>query len=390
MRRSSRMRRLRLRPVRRGRDRAESGESVSALVFEQVYQRGFRNLGPLDWSPSPRFNVLAGDNGQGKSNLLECLSYLGALRSFRSAPTDELIVKGDEQAVLAAKIREADFDHTLKVKLARQGRSRALDLNGKRPKSIAVWRGICPVVLFHPGDLELAQGGPDKRRSLLDEILLEIDPHYDTILSTYTKALRSRNRLLKDAPHDRRSIRSYDPILASSGASLARARHSIVEALAPIAIEACERILGSEKPVKIRYVPRVEPSEEALTEALARAIEKDLQRGYTTEGPHVDDLSLELTDHAARHHASQGQQRTIVLALKIAELQVLASRTGRLAPLLLDDVSSELDRIRQQRFFALLEEVGSQVFLTTTHPELIPSMGQEQRWRIEEGALRPL
>lgn len=360
---------------------------MSALFFEQVYLRGFRNLAPLDWSPSPRFNVLAGDNGQGKSNLLEALAYLGSLRSFRGASGDDLIAKSCDQSVLASKIHEADFSHTLKIKLARDGRSRALELNGKRPKSNALWRGVCPIVLFHPGDLELAQGGPDTRRALLDEILCEIDPSYESVLSTYAKALRSRNRLLKDAPHERRSIQSYDPILASAGAGVGQARQSIVGALAPIAVEACSAILGSERRVRIRYVPRVEPDQASLREALARSIDKDTQRGYTTEGPHVDELSLELTEHAARHHASQGQQRTIVLALKIAELRVLERRTGRLAPLLLDDVSSELDRIRQERFFALLEEVGSQVFLTTTHPELIPKMREQRSFRIEGGAL---
>ena len=367
---------------------------MEALRFEQVYARQWRNLAPLDLAPGPRFNVISGDNGQGKSNLLEALSYLGSLRSFRGAPAEELVVRGGESAVIAAKVSGPPAPHTLKVRVhgrvggrvgGSAGRARELALDDKRPRSVASWLAVCPVVLFHPGDLELAQGGPDARRALLDSILTEMDPTYGATLAAYGKALRSRNRLLREEQPDRRAITSFDPILASAGAALGRAREELVRDIAPVAVRVASRILGDEIPLEVRYAPRVAPLEEALAEALARSLEKDLARGFTAEGPHADELALEVHARLAKHHASQGQQRTLVLALKVAELEVLARRIGRVPPLLLDDVSSELDRTRNERFFALLAELGGQVFLTTTHPELIRLAEGRVDWRVSDG-----
>lgn len=365
---------------------------MEALRFEQVFARQWRNLAPLDVVPGPRFNVISGDNGQGKSNLLEALCYLGSLRSFRGAPAEELVVREGESAVIAAKVSGPPAPHTLKVRVhgrvgGSAGKARELALDDKRPRSVASWLGVCPVVLFHPGDLELAQGGPDARRALLDSILGEMDPAYASTLAAYGKALRSRNRLLREETPDRRAITSFDPILAAAGAVLGRARAELVREVAPVTVRVASQILGGELPIDVRYVPRVEPHEEAITHALERSLDKDLARGFTAEGPHADELALEVHARGAKHHASQGQQRTLVLALKVAELEVLARRIGRVPPLLLDDVSSELDRTRNARFFALLAELGGQVFLTTTHPELIPLSAGRVDFHVAEGRI---
>lgn len=358
---------------------------MDALLFEQLYARQFRNLAPLDLAPGPRFNVVSGDNGQGKSSLLEALSYLASLRSFRGAPTDDLIARGHSSATIACKVSGPPAPHTLKVRLSRE-KARELALDDKRPRAIEAWRAVCPIVLFHPGDLELAQAGPDARRALLDRVIEEIDPSYGASLEEYGKALRSRNRMLKSESPDREAIASYDPILAERGARLVAARTELVRELAPVTVRAFAAIFGSEIPIAVRYAPRVGGGQDAIREALARSIEKDLARRFTAEGPHADDIALEIHARGARHHASQGQQRTIVLALKVAELEVLARRIGKVPPLLLDDVSSELDRTRNQRFFELLASLGGQVFLTTTHPELILlETSARTAFRVEEG-----
>ncbi len=364
---------------------------MEPLLFEQVFVRQFRNLSSLDFVPGPRFNVLFGDNGQGKSNLLEVLFYLGSLRSFRGAPTEELVQRGKESSTIAAKVSGPGLPHTLKVRLHADigaGRkARELGLDDKRPRSTSVWLGVCPIVLFHPGDLELAQGGPDTRRALLDHMLEEIDPNYGATLSHYVKALRSRNRLLREDVPDRRAITSFDPILASAGSMLVQARSELVREIAPLAVQTTRMILGESIPIEIRYAPRVR--EDEIAEALARSLDKDIARGFTAEGPHADDVVLEVHARGAKHHASQGQQRTLVLALKVAELEVLARRLGRMPPLLLDDVSSELDRTRNERFFSKLAEMGGQVFLTTTHPELIRLCEGRVDWHIEQGSMTP-
>jgi DNA replication and repair protein RecF len=242
-------------------------------------------------------------------------------------------------------------------------------------------------VLFHPGDLALGTGPADGRRAFLDRLVEQMEPSYGTALGRYTKALRSRNRLLKSEQADRRSIEAYDAVLATEGARVGVARARAVSDLAPRVVEAFAEIGGEPRPLAVHYRPRVEPTSDAIRLALGRSFEKDRARGFTAEGPHGDDLAFEVRDVVARHHASQGQHRTIVLALKVAELDVLSARVGRIPILLLDDVSSELDRGRNRRFFALLARLGGQVFLTTTHSEFILLDASRTDFRVEGGTV---
>jgi DNA replication and repair protein RecF len=244
------------------------------------------------------------------------------------------------------------------------------------------------MVLFHPGHLELAIGSAEPRRAFLDRVLEQMDGTYATTLASYHKALRSRNRLLKVEGVDRRSITAYDELLASAGEVIGRARARLIEDLAPLAEQAFEEVVGSTMPIHVRYRPRVEPSANALRDALARSLDRDRARGFTAEGPHGDDLDLIVRKATpARHHASQGQHRSLVLALKVAELDVLSRRTGRVPLFLLDDVSSELDRTRNRRFFELLARLGGQVFLTTTHPEFILLDRDRVDFEVEDGGV---
>ena len=342
----------------------------SALRVTALEVRGFRNLAPLVFEPGPRFHVISGDNGSGKSSLLEAIDYLARLDSFRGARTEDLIQHGAEQASMGMRVAGDLAPRTFRVVLT-AGRPRTLLLDGKKPRSIASWHAAARVVLFHPGDVELPAGGPEPRRALLDRLLSQLDPTYASMAAAYTKALRSRNRLLRAEHPNRRAITAYDELLASAGAVIGETRARLVAGLAPLAAEAFAEIGGGEQRLTVAYQPRVEPNVDLLRAALARSIDKDLARGFTAEGPHADELALTLEDTLARRHASQGQHRAIVLALKVAELRVLEARTGRVPLLLLDDVSSELDRTKTRRFFALLARSAGQVFLTTTHPEFI-------------------
>lgn len=356
------------------------------LRLERLALRGFRNLEPLDLVPGPRFNVLSGDNGQGKSNLLEAIFYLGALESFRLATKDALIGHDARRAVIAGKLAASPAPMTAKIALDRE-KARSLALNDKRPRSRAVWLASIQMVLFHPGDLGLASGSPAGRRDFLDRILTQLDPTYTKALADYTKALRSRNRLLKQEGADRRSITSFDELIAGAGEVVGQARAALVAELAPAVLDAFVRVAGEELPLEVAYRPRVEPTREAILAALRRSLDKDLARGFTAEGPHGDDLALTVRERKARHHASQGQHRMMVLALKIAELSVLERRSGRVPVLLLDDVSSELDATRNARLMSLLDDVGAQVFITTTHPALIRVEQKRVDYRVVRGRI---
>ncbi len=338
----------------------------------------------MAFEPGSHFNVIHGDNGAGKSNLLEAIDYLGALRSFRGAKTEDLIALDTDTALLEARLEGGAAAHKLRIEIGRSQR-RGLLLDGKRPRSTSAWHQTVRMVLFHPGDLVLASGSADKRRAFLDRMLEQMDPIYGSTLTSYEKALRSRNRLLKEERTDRRSVRAYDAILSKAGAVVGQARRRLIEDLAPRVVRAFSEVFAGDTPLGVRYLPRVEPTEEAIAEALERSFDKDRARGFTVEGPHGDDLELQLHEVGARHHGSQGQHRTIVLALKTAELDLLSERTGRVPILLLDDVSSELDRSRNRRFFEVLSQTGGQVFLTTTHPEFILLEQDRVDFQVDRG-----
>ncbi len=346
--------------------------------------RGFRNLAPLTLEPGPHFNVIHGDNGAGKSNLLESIDYLGALKSFRGAKTDDLIGLDSDAATLEASIAGDVVPRSFRVGISRNAR-RQLQLDTKRPRSAAVWHQAVQMVLFHPGDLVLAAGAPDRRRAFLDRILEQIDPVYGPTLASYDKALRSRNRLLKADTANPRAIHAFDGLLSKAGAVIGQARARLIDDLAPRVTRAFEEVFAGDTPLGVSYRPRVTPTESAILEALDRSFTKDCARGFTADGPHGDDLELRLHEVGARHHGSQGQHRTIVLALKTAELDLLSERTGQVPILLLDDVSSELDRSRNRRFFEVLSQAGGQVFLTTTHPEFILLDRDRVDYRVEAG-----
>jgi DNA replication and repair protein RecF len=233
-------------------------DRFAALRVERLVVRGFRNLEDLDLAPGPRFNVVSGDNGQGKSNLLEAIYYLGALRSFRGAGREDLIAHAGSRAVLAARFSAEPAPIAARVGIDRD-KARQLALNDKRPRSTASWVGAVPMVLFHPGDVALAGGSPESRRGFLDRILEQMDPTYPGALAAYTKALRSRNRLLKMGG-DRRAIVAYDELLASSGAIVGQARRQLAQDLAPRVGDCFASVAGEELALEVAYRPRVDPS----------------------------------------------------------------------------------------------------------------------------------
>ena len=172
-----------------------------------------------------------------------------------------------------------------------------------------------------------------------------------------------------------------------AGAIIGQARSRLVDDMSGLIIDAYHSISGGALPLTIAYEPRVEPDVDAIKRALSEAIHKDLARGFTADGPHADELRFDLADNRARRFASQGQHRAIVLALKVAELHELERRVGLVPILLLDDVSSELDRARNRALFDLLARLGGQVFLTTTHPEFILLDGDRRDFRVQAGVI---
>ncbi len=341
--------------------------------------QSFRNLRAVDLTLAPSMTVLHGDNGQGKTNLLESIYALATLRPLRGSKLKVAVAFDADRAVVEGRVEEV-VPRTLRLELSRSGRSTRID--GKPPASVEAWCEVLKVVAFTPGDLEIAKGGPAVRRRWLDRAAFTRQVGYLRDHRAYARALRARNRLLKERG-DVGTLRAFDELLAQSGAALVARRLALVRELAP-RVQTCFRsIMGTADRLELGYdsgpvgatleeAGEPERLRERLIEVLERRREADLQRRHTTAGPHTDDLLLRLNGRDLRRYASQGQQRAAVLALKIAEIENLSEALGRTPLLLLDDVSSELDPERNRHLVGYLSGFPGQVVLSTTDPGHAP------------------
>jgi DNA replication and repair protein RecF len=361
----------------------------SSLLFERLTIRGLRNLALLELEPARRLNVITGDNGQGKTSVLEALYLVATTKSFRAERLATLIQTGGEQASVGAVVAEAGLAREQRVVLA--PRSRVVRLDGKAPKTLTAYATRTPVVVFGPADLELVSGAASGRRRLLDRILLYVDPPGTDARLRYEHALRSRQRVLDERGPGARELDAFEEVMAEDGARFALARERAAEGVRERLAATFTRLAAPELDVRSVYVPGGTTDRELFRQRLADARPADTRRGAATFGPQRDELELELATRPARSHASQGQQRLLTLALKLTELDCIREARGVHPVLLLDDVSSELDPERTLAVHDLLTSTESQVFVTTTRADLFAERATESAnradFRLSAGAL---
>jgi DNA replication and repair protein RecF len=352
-----------------------------------------RNLRPLQLEPRERFNVFSGDNGQGKTNLLEAIFVVAALRSFRTARLADVVAFGAERAKLGARVLKDDLVRVYEVDLAPGARKVALD--GKAVRPLARYFGGFNVVVFTPEDLALPRAAPSDRRRFLDRGVFNLRPDYLGVAQDYERVLKTRNAVLRQAGEadiDRRRaedlLEVYDRQLAAIGAQVISARRAFVDVLRGELAAAFAAITRTERAASVRYVVRAgATTEDEIAAALQAARAKDFATQATQVGPHRDDLAFELDERDAGAFASQGQLRAIMLAWKTAELAVLARAHGDSPILLLDDVSSELDPQRNEYLFDHLAALAGQCFITTTHPGHVLLRHHRADYRISGGEI---
>jgi DNA replication and repair protein RecF len=366
---------------------------MRSLAVETLSVRGVRNLKSLDLELGPRFNVVAGDNGQGKTNLLEAVYLLATSRSFRTSKLADLLESPDEVASIRAQVREDGEVRVQSVGL-RSG-LRTVRVDGKKPATLAAYAVGTPVVLFHPGVLSLTLGSGPERRRLLDRVALYQSPSSLADTEGYTRALRARQRVLEERGETASDLAGWEELLTRHGLAVSDARECAAERLGPHAVRAFGRIGPADVGFSMQYHRSAPHDAVTFRALLAQSRRIDRARGFARVGPHRDDLVLALGNRPVRGSASQGQHRAVVLALELGEMQVIAEARGVRPILLLDDVSSELDRVRTAALFGALREEGDgQVMVTTTRPELVdtqsaPGASDRRDFTVVGGRVTP-
>lgn len=370
----------------------------------------FRNYAELSLRLGPGLNVFVGDNAQGKTNLLEAVATLLLTRSPRTTTVGDLLRWGADEAAVDAVLVRGTRSESLALRLrrvlepggdraeltARIARTTSSDGHPIAPRDLL---GRWPVVLFWPDDLQLVKAGPEARRRLLDVLLAQLDREAADELVRYRRVLEQRNALLRrlhleggDAPDH---LRPFDEALVLHGAGVRVARTALVRTLGPLATAAMAEISDDADALELRYLPHGaaatvdrEEAIAALRRTLARAHAEELARGTTAVGPHRDDMEYVLNDRAARSTASQGQQRTAVLATKIAEVRLVGRVSGRMPLLLLDDVLSELDPARRERLLgALASGAGAPQTMVTCSEEGLFGERRSERFLVRQGTV---
>ena len=359
------------------------------LVLESLATHVFRNLVNAELSLSPAFNVLAGNNGQGKTNVLEAAYVLATSKSFRTSKLGELARFGEPVCGVRGRFREGPDAREQSIGL--RGAARAPKVDGKRPRSLFEYAVRSPVVVFHPGEIALSMGPSAERRKLLDRVASHLSPGLLGHLDAFRRAMRERQRALETRGTSARDLPDWEALAVTHGQRVHEARASAARELGPRAQDGFLRIGAPGLTLVASYAPNAPLDEAEFLAALEASRAKDLSRGAGTVGPHRDDLRLELGGHLAKGMASQGQHRAVVLALKSAEIEVVSAARGLRPILLLDDVSSELDASRTEALFRFLGAHDGQVILTTTRPEMIALGTAESRkdFRVEGGRVTP-
>ena len=348
--------------------------------------RDFRNYARLDVDFSPGFHVLLGDNAQGKTNILEAIYLMATLRSFRGVGGAQMIRHGAKGYFVGGNV-VGQGDHEIKMYWALRERKLALD--GQPVKKLADYFGALRTVVFCTEDLQLVKGTARSRRRFIDLLLAQTQPGYLPLLQRYMHAVRNRNALLKQRSVDEAALESFSAEMVKLGNDLIRARRELVPKFSPLARLAYRRISNDAEELRIEYLPSVK-NDFAVELAASRAREKSFRA--TLVGPHRDDLQLLQNEKSAAQFGSEGQKRTLAIALKMAQAEFLTGIHGAPPILLIDDVMGELDLKRRSGFLPLLEsarKTRGQVFMTCTEENWPSELGRDlHRWTVQTGAIQ--
>jgi DNA replication and repair protein RecF len=326
------------------------------MIVKHLWLNDFRNHPLVDIELDPGVTLVLGGNGRGKTNLIEALAWLSRGTSFRGASTEAMVRIGAERAVIRGEIDADGREVLLEAELLASGRNR-IQVNRQRVNRVRDLLGYFRTTVFGPEDLRLVKGSPGERRGWIDDLLVDLHPKNYLLRRDLDRILRQRNTLLKQArgrlsTEVEATLDVWDAQLSEVGHGVATARREVLTALEPLVDELLSALTGGKSSMSMKLVDQW--STTSLKQALFEARLNDVKRGVTTVGPHRDEIFLSLDAMPARTHASQGEQRSIALALRLAGHRLVADRTGAEPIVLLDDVFSELDARRCTALVGLL------------------------------------
>jgi DNA replication and repair protein RecF len=358
------------------------------MLIQKLILSDFRNVSRSNIAFAGSRQFFAGENGQGKSNILEAVAFLTAFRSFRAADARNLIMHDRPEAGLGFSVeREGSGLERVAIKIARDGKE--LWYDEKRVKRLADHVGRFPTVVFSSQDLQLIRGAPGPRRRWMDLTLASMDAEYMAALQTYSRALEGRNMLLKRLGSSAaKEISAFDLTLAPAGARIVAMREARLAELALETAAAYARMSEGSEPASVHYESTLHGiTADALVALLASGRARDLQMGTTLVGPHRDDLRFDVGKASARDFASEGQQRSLMLALRLAQAAWF-HKCSRVRPVLVaDDVLGELDPGRRDRFWAALDPKSQVIASGTSLPDR--ALGDWQVFTVAAGAITP-
>lgn len=353
------------------------------MLLKKVTVQDFRNIPLAVLDLAGRGQFFLGTNGQGKTNLLEALGYVTALRSFRTADHRLLIRHGEKEAAISS-VFEHDVMGETHVQIRIRADGRRVTVDQEKVARLADMIGKFPAVVFSSDDVQFIRASPGLRRRWVDLVLAAADPDYLRVLQQYHRALQGRNSLLKRHGNER-EIGSFEAAMAPVAAEVFQRRTSAIARLAALVREHYLAISSGKEAAELRLRADVDSaSGDVYLEQWSRGRARDLLYGSTQRGPHRDDYILQLDGHLAREYASEGQQRGLVLALRLAQVDYFRERL-RVVPLLLaDDIVNELDPARRESFWCV---IGSEAQVIATGTSL-PSEGEWQVFEVEQGIFK--
>ena len=358
------------------------------MKINSIHLEDFRNFESFD-SDFEDVNIIWGENAQGKTNLIEAIYLFTGAKSFRGARDKELIRFGCDKSRLKIDFVSSDREQNAEIEIKN---NRRVKLNGINKKSAAALGEEIKAVIFSPVHLSMVKEGPRVRRRFVDGALCQLKANYRTLLKEYSRALDQRNSLLKDLykhPELDGMLYIWNQNLARTGAKIIYQRLKYLEALMPYVESIFSGISSNREKIELKYIGAAEYEadlqsiEKKLLSAFNESYSADIMNSTTSKGPHRDDIEILINGKSARIYGSQGQQRSCVLALKLAEASLLEEMTGIKPVALLDDVMSELDEKRQD--YILNHIKGLQIFITCCDKETILRLKEGKTIQLSEG-----